>query len=343
MRKPSKIIFTLSLAMSIFMSVTLPINSAQTTILHLAAKSNYPNVEQSFIVNASIADVLDLHFWQLLITYDPELLTCLDLWVPEDNIFGSLAELAPPEIDNSIGYVKAGCWIDSPTGVSGSGTLCQMEFKCKGPGISPIIIAVDETNPPMGTYLADPDGNLISFGAVSDIAEIQALGFTENIFYVTQDSVAYPILVFSNSTLTSFSFSQTDKEMTFDVSGTSGTFGSSSVVISKALLNGTFAVLVNEDAIYFSLFENTTHNFLRFRYKHSSKTIRIRLTIRADVNGDRKVNMKDIYIVIMAFGSKSGDPNWNPLADIAPVGDLDKKVNMKDVYLAILNFGKVWS
>lgn len=57
-----------------------------------------------------------------------------------------------------------------------------------------------------------------------------------------------------------------------------------------------------------------------------------------DVNHDAKVNMKDLYIVILAFGSSPGDDNWNGHADI----NEDGKVNMKDIYTVILHFGEQW-
>jgi len=37
-----------------------------------------------------------------------------------------------------------------------------------------------------------------------------------------------------------------------------------------------------------------------------------------DLNGDGKVNLADLVLFADAYGSKPGDLNWNPLADIAP-------------------------
>jgi len=37
-----------------------------------------------------------------------------------------------------------------------------------------------------------------------------------------------------------------------------------------------------------------------------------------DLNGDGKVSLQDLALMAQAYGSKPGDPNWNPLADIAP-------------------------
>ena len=62
------------------------------------------------------------------------------------------------------------------------------------------------------------------------------------------------------------------------------------------------------------------------------------VTIPGDVNGDRKVDIKDIYACILAFGTKPGKPKWNPNCDI----NNDLVVDMKDIYTAIRNFGKKW-
>jgi endoglucanase len=55
-----------------------------------------------------------------------------------------------------------------------------------------------------------------------------------------------------------------------------------------------------------------------------------------DVNGDGRVDLKDLALVARAFGSTPTSPNWNPAADI----NGDGTVNMKDIALAVRNFGQ---
>ena len=55
------------------------------------------------------------------------------------------------------------------------------------------------------------------------------------------------------------------------------------------------------------------------------------------VNADRKVDMKDIAAIAKAFGSKTGDPLYNPNYDI----DDNGKIDMKDIAVAAKNFGKI--
>jgi Ca2+-binding EF-hand superfamily protein len=55
-----------------------------------------------------------------------------------------------------------------------------------------------------------------------------------------------------------------------------------------------------------------------------------------DVNGDGRVDLKDIALVARAFGSTPTSPNWNPAADI----NGDGIVNMQDIAIVARNFGQ---
>lgn len=45
--------------------------------------------------------------------------------------------------------------------------------------------------------------------------------------------------------------------------------------------------------------------------------------IPEDINGDGSVDISDITIAAIAFGSRPGDPNWNPIADVCQDGIID--------------------
>jgi len=59
------------------------------------------------------------------------------------------------------------------------------------------------------------------------------------------------------------------------------------------------------------------------------------LILRGDVNLDGKVDLKDIVLIIGKFGTKKGDPNWQPIYDL----NFDNKVDLKDIVISIANFG----
>ena len=57
--------------------------------------------------------------------------------------------------------------------------------------------------------------------------------------------------------------------------------------------------------------------------------------ILGDINGDGKVDMKDIAIVAKAFGATPSGPRWNPAADV----NGDSVVNMLDIAIVASNLG----
>jgi len=61
-----------------------------------------------------------------------------------------------------------------------------------------------------------------------------------------------------------------------------------------------------------------------------------------DINGDGKINIRDVAIVAYSYGSYPGHPRWNPDADITgPNGEPDGKVDIRDVALVASHFGEI--
>jgi len=69
-------------------------------------------------------------------------------------------------------------------------------------------------------------------------------------------------------------------------------------------------------------------------------TLQLNLTVTVvilgDLNSDGIVDIYDVVIIAIAFGSKQGDSNWNPLADL----NNDGIVDIFDVVIVAKNFGK---
>ncbi len=58
--------------------------------------------------------------------------------------------------------------------------------------------------------------------------------------------------------------------------------------------------------------------------------------IPGDLNGDGVVNITDAIMASAAFGSVTGDLNYNPLADM----NSDGKVDIFDMLMLAMNFGQ---
>ena len=52
------------------------------------------------------------------------------------------------------------------------------------------------------------------------------------------------------------------------------------------------------------------------------------------------VDIMDILVVGVAFGSRPGDPNWNPTADLYPVCIGDQVIDIMDILVIAVDFGK---
>ncbi|MCJ7770287.1 hypothetical protein MUP37_01785, partial [Candidatus Bathyarchaeota archaeon] len=65
-------------------------------------------------------------------------------------------------------------------------------------------------------------------------------------------------------------------------------------------------------------------------------TLVMQVNIMGDVNGDLKVDMKDVSYVARRFMCLPGDPLWDPTADI----NADSKIDMKDISTVARHFGE---
>jgi rhodanese-related sulfurtransferase len=100
----------------------------------------------------------------------------------------------------------------------------------------------------------------------------------EVVFEVVWEEKNYPVAIFSNSTITSFSFSQPLKQISFDITGPDGTIAFCNVTIPQELLyarSSEWIVMVNDLLIDYTVGMNTTHTWLYFAYSHSTHKVLI--------------------------------------------------------------------
>jgi len=79
------------------------------------------------------------------------------------------------------------------------------------------------------------------------------------------------------------------------------------------------------------------YNIVCVRIPPEMANITLTYTIFGDINGDGKVDIKDVAIASRAFGSYPGHPPWNPVGDI----NYDLKVDIKDVAAVSKQYGKI--
>ena len=67
------------------------------------------------------------------------------------------------------------------------------------------------------------------------------------------------------------------------------------------------------------------------------KTI-FKITITGDIDGDGKVNYKDLFLLAAAYGSSQGEERYNRSADL----NSDGKINYQDLFLLAANYGMIF-
>jgi peptidoglycan/xylan/chitin deacetylase (PgdA/CDA1 family)/PKD repeat protein len=146
----------------------------------------------------------------------------------------------------------------------------------------------------------------------------------------------YVFSVASNSTISALAFNSTSQELSFTATGPSGTTGFTKVTIAKTLVADIANLIVYLDGqrLQYSVASTVDSWILSFAYTHSTHHIRLAL-LPGDINNDGKVSLQDLIILAKAYGSKPGDPNWNPKADL----DGNGIVNIIDLTIMAREYG----
>jgi len=96
-------------------------------------------------------------------------------------------------------------------------------------------------------------------------------------FTVIYEKDTYHVSTISNSTISQIQFNETLKMLKFNVKGINNTAGFCRITIPQLLVNKPQIVLVDEEPVNATTLpvSNTTHTFLYFAYKHSTREVKI--------------------------------------------------------------------
>ncbi|MGD8565966.1 MAG: dockerin type I domain-containing protein [Candidatus Bathyarchaeota archaeon] len=105
--------------------------------------------------------------------------------------------------------------------------------------------------------------------------------------------------------------------------------------------DGHFTLEISLDGLLVWLGNYTIYANVMYSWEFQFITTGFEVILVADLNGDGRVDMRDVAIVARAFGSEPGDPLWNPIADVTgPIHMVpDGRVDMRDVAFVARAFG----
>lgn len=276
------VIVSMLLLLATFMATIQNVEAEDTTVLYVDPSSSYAPVGESFSINISIFDVTKLHSWRFDLEWDANLLEVPDdpttngtvegitegSFLNQNNTFLTVS-VSKMKNENTLSATCALKGVDPYDAPSGSGTLATVTFLVKAEGECPLHFNF--------TRLLKYEG--IPPDLIVEIPHISEDGYFDNrmpfkVFDVVWENIHYRVSTLSNSTVAHLVFNQTLGQISFNVTGSSGTVGYCNVTIPNTLLWGDFTVLVNGEApLTLTPNSNATHDsfYFTFQFKSNSK------------------------------------------------------------------------
>jgi len=129
-------VLTLLITSSMFMGLDINVFASPQTTVYIDPPYLWVLPCNDFTVDVNVEDVVDLYAWQINLTFDPSLMTCIS--VTEGPFLRMVGPTIwpPPIINNTAGWIMAACARMMPPGAYGSGTLAYITFHCERVGRS---------------------------------------------------------------------------------------------------------------------------------------------------------------------------------------------------------------
>jgi hypothetical protein len=138
----------------------------------------------------------------------------------------------------------------------------------------------------------------------------------------------FEVGVFTNASTTTFdSFDSSQKALYVNVTVPQGTSGFTDLILPQDFLDRPYNVTLDGKAVSAIEADTNTSSYIYLALTEGFHKVSIsgaEVGILGDLNSDFKVSLQDLVILANAYGSRPGDLNWNPNADIDGNGIVDQ-------------------
>jgi len=268
---------------------------------------------QQFSLNITVANVTDLKAYELKLSFNATMLSVLGIqWLPVAN-----SPLADSSVASGIAWMNVTYTIGSVATIQPI-TIANMIFQIKNPGKSPLHL--------YDTTLANSAGVPISHYTTD--GSVQILRHDVAILAVTCSTDETYIGHIVNVTVVAKNWGDAFENFTVSVYHNSTLFGSFSVVDLSPSDSATIIFDWNTSDVVAGCYSIEADASLVPYETNSSNNLLVngvvKVKIVGDVNNDNVVDINDLFAWDSAYGSCSGQSNWNPQADINGDGVVDK-------------------
>jgi hypothetical protein len=349
------------LASCFYFNVTAPARAAPTVSIFNSTTgspdfnftSGQKNIGDLIKMNISISGATNIGTWQVGIQWDKTALTFASMTLPSDHIFVNSGPIGTPPDSSVPGLVVMGVSIGpGQPGFTGSGTMAQLTLNITrlptaGETISTNITFEGYT---VDTFILDasltditsqytfnaahynyvgpsgppPSAHDVGITKIQPASNFVANDSTLNIAVTVVNNgtftETFPVEVFANGTDVAPSQSATltagnSTTLNFVWNATGLALGAYDINATATLAGDPSP---GDNTLNYGTVQVTPPGLL------------------GDVNGDGKVDMTDIAIIVIAFNTWPGKARWNPNCDL----DHNGWVNLRDIIIALMNYGK---
>ena len=285
----------------------------------------------TFTINVTISDVEDLYGYSFNLTFDPEVLICVQAKIHD--VLNETNYIPNQIIDNIKGFVYINVEYYPPAvplDIYPPTPLVTILFRVKGMGSSNLTFS--------DTSLTNSEGQPIPHEAyggffqslIRDIALLSLTpsptetyeGWEINLTIVAKNegniTESFSVNIYCNDTLVAtLNFTDVDP-------------GQNATLIyiwdTEGILPGNYSLWAEVPPVPYEI--DTTDNILPDGF--------VKLRIMGDINGDDIVNILDATAASFAFGTRPGLTGWNPACDL----NGDNVINILDIIQLSRNFGR---
>jgi hypothetical protein len=311
-------------------------------IVHVNPSLSLAAVGDVLNTNVSVSGVTYLTGWQFMLYYKSSQLNCTS--VSEGPFLKSGgATFFYKQINNAYnstyGRLFLACSLLGSTWVNGSGVLTTITFKAVSRGNTTLhlddVILTDQEMPPQPIPNISVDG-IAEVGGIHDVAvtdltsyhSIQGQGYIDNLTVTVGNygiyNETFKVTVYANTTMIA--------SQNVTLSPMYGARNSETITVAwntKGFAYGNYTISANV-----TLTSGETNGWVGpFTYG------KVEVTIPGDVDGNRWVNILDVVKITSIYGSKLGNPLFNPNCDI----NSDGKITILDVVACTSHYGHKWS
>jgi hypothetical protein len=285
----------------------------------------------TFMINVTLEEVRDLYGYQFNLTFDPNVLICLQVEIQD--VLNETNYIPNQNIDNLNGFIFINVTyyepavplnFDSPLPVA------AIKFRVKSRGATNLNLTDTGLADSSGQPITHEDYNGFFQSLIVDVGVI-SLSASPTAFYKGQST---------NITSTVTNGGNSSESFVLNIYYNSTPLTTVNITSLAPSTNATITVTWNTTAITPDYYELSAQiPPLPYETHISDNNITdgiVFVKIPGDINGDGVVNVYDASLAFAAFGSSPRAPNWNPAADLNGDGTVD----IYDMIILAAHFGE---